>query len=215
MSPGESEAQRGERLARGDDGRAGPRQEESVPPEDRGESYGDPDVLLDVPSLNVEEIDLEVEDLRARVSFQAELADLVKINVGLDVDLGKVKLQIKGVEAQVQLKARLDNVRAIFSEVLETLQDDPQFFRDVSRAAYQTHESAEEPAQVALEAGESSEADGGAVTGETDARATEATNATNVAREKARELGVNLSTLEGTGSGGRVTLRDVEKAARG
>jgi hypothetical protein len=90
---------------------------------------GDPDVLLDVPSLNVEEIDLEVEDLRARVSFQAELADLVKIDVGLDVELGKVKLQIKGVEASAQLKARLDNVRAIFSEVLETLQDNPQFFR--------------------------------------------------------------------------------------
>ena len=108
---------------------------------------GDPDVLLDVPSLNVEEIDLEVEDLRARVSFQAELADLVKINVGLDVELGKVKLQIKGVEASAQLKARLDNVRAIFSEVLETLQDNPQFFRDVSGAPYQTHEPAEEPAQ--------------------------------------------------------------------
>ena len=172
-------------------------------------------MLLDVPSLNVEEIDLEVEDLRARVSFQAELADLVKINVGLDVELGKVKLQIKGVEAEVQLKARLDNVRAIFSEVLATLQDDPRFFRDASGAEYQTHEPAEEPVRRALDAGEPSEADG-AVTGETDARATEeATNATNVAREKARDLGLDLSTLEGTGSGGRITLRDVEKAARG
>src|SRR4028119_347051 len=112
MSPGGSESQRGERPAWEDDGRTGRQQEEYVPPEDRGESYGDADVLLDVPSLNVEEIDLEVEDLRARVSFQAELADLVKINVGLDVELGKVKLQIKGVEARAQLKARLDNARA-------------------------------------------------------------------------------------------------------
>jgi 2-oxoacid dehydrogenase-like protein with E3 subunit-binding domain len=214
MSPRGSESQRGERPARGDDGRTGPEQEEYVPQEDRGESYGDPDVLLDVPSLNVEEFDLEVEDLRAKVSFQAELADLVKINVGLDVELGKVKLQIKGVEARAQLKARLDNVRAIFSEVLETLQNDPQFFRDVSRAAYQPHESADEPPQGALGAGEPSEADG-AVTGETDARAPEVTNTTNVAREKAKELGVDLSTLEGTGSGGRITLRDVEKAAMG
>ena len=214
MSPGGSESQRGERPARGGDGPAGPRQDEALPPEDRGESHGDPDLLLDVPSLNVEEIDLEVEDLRARVSFQAELADLVKINVGLDVELGKVKLQIKGVEAEVQLKARLDNVRAIFSEVLATLQDDPQFFRDASGAEYHTHEPAEEPVREALGASEPSEADG-AVTGETDARATEATNATNVAREKAEELGVDLSTLEGTGSGGRITLRDVEKVARG
>jgi len=132
MAPRASEQQRGERPARGGDGQTAQEQEAYVPPEDRGESYGDPDVLLDVPSLNVEEIDLEVEDLRAKVSFQAELADLVKINVGLDVELGRVKLQIKGVEAQVQLKARLDNVRAIFSEVLGTLQDNPQFFRDAS-----------------------------------------------------------------------------------
>ena len=151
------------------------------------------------------------------MSFQAELADLVKINVGLDVELGRVKLQIKGVEAQVQLKARLDNVRAIFSEVLGTLQDNPQFFRDASGETYQAHEPTQEPAQRALgagEPGEPSETDG-AVTGETDARATEVANATNVARAKARELGVDLSTLEGTGSGGRITLRDVEKAARG
>jgi pyruvate/2-oxoglutarate dehydrogenase complex dihydrolipoamide acyltransferase (E2) component len=214
MAPRASEQQRGERPARGGDGQTAQEQEAYVPPEDRGESYGDPDVLLDVPSLNVEEIDLEVEDLRAKVSFQAELADLVKINVGLDVELGRVKLQIKGVEAQVQLKARLDNVRAIFSEVLGTLQDNPQFFRDASGETYQAHEPTQEPAQGALGAGEPSETDG-AVTGETDARATEVANATNVARAKARELGVDLSTLEGTGSGGRITLRDVEKAARG
>ena len=191
---------------------------------------GDPDVLLDVPSLNVEEIDLEVEDLRARVSFQAELADLVKINVGLDVELGKVKLQIKGVEASAQLKARLDNVRAIFSEVLETLQDNPQFFRDVSGAPYQTHEPAEEPAQElaqgALGTGEPTKVDGAAA-GETDDRRTDdrrtddrgtddrQVQATNAARQRAQKLGVELSTLEGTGSGGRILVRDVQRAARG
>ena len=191
---------------------------------------GDPDVLLDVPSLNVEEIDLEVEDLRARVSFQAELADLVKINVGLDVELGKAKLQIKGVEASAQLKARLDNVRAIFSEVLETLQDNPQFFRDVSGAPYQTHEPAEEPAQElaqgALGTGEPTKVDGAAA-GETDDRRTDdrrtddrgtddrQVQATNAARQRAQELGVELSTLEGTGSGGRILVRDVQRAARG
>src|SRR5215211_5419578 len=89
---------------------------------DRGESAGDPDLQFDVPVLSVEEIDLEVEDLQVRLSIQAELADLVKIKVVLDAELGELKLGIKGVEAQAQLKARLDNVRAIFSEVLESLQ---------------------------------------------------------------------------------------------
>jgi len=226
MSPGESDSRRGEHPTRGDERRD--REQEGYAnhaTEDRGESMGDPDVLLDVPSLNVEEIDLEVEDLRARVSFQAELADLVKIDVGLDVELGKVKLQIKGVEASAQLKARLDNVRAIFSEVLETLQDNPQFFRDVSGAPYQTHEPAEEPAQGlaqgALGTGEPTEADGAAA-GETDDRRTDdrgtddrQVQATDAARQRAQELGVELSTLEGTGSGGRILVRDVQGAAKG
>jgi hypothetical protein len=37
-------------------------------------STGDPDVLLDVPNLSVEEITLEVENLRARISLDARLA---------------------------------------------------------------------------------------------------------------------------------------------
>src|SRR5918998_5839797 len=106
MASNRSEPQRGERPAVESDGRTSQDEDYAVRhTEDRGETYGDPDVLLDVPMLNVEEIDLEVEDLRARVSFQAELADLVKINIGLDVELGRVKLGIKGVEAQAQLKA--------------------------------------------------------------------------------------------------------------
>jgi hypothetical protein len=44
----------------------------------------DPDVVLDVPTLNIEELDLEVEDLRAHVSVRAELANFVNINIGVD-----------------------------------------------------------------------------------------------------------------------------------
>jgi hypothetical protein len=37
----------------------------------------EPDVLLDVPNLEVDRITLEVDDLRAHVSVLAELANLV------------------------------------------------------------------------------------------------------------------------------------------
>jgi len=165
---------------------------------DRGESTEDPDLQLDVPTLRVEEIDLEVEDLQVRLSIQAELADLVKIKVGLDAELGRVKLGIKGVEAQAQLKARLDNVRAIFSEVLSSLQHSPQFFRQP------------------LDTGAEDETDDvSAPSAGTDAENTEEPEATEAARLKAMELGVDLSGLEGTGSGGRVILRDVTRAADG
>lgn len=207
MPPRGSESQRGERSVQ-DDGRPGrPEEYDARATEDRGESFGEPDVLLDVPVLKVEEIDLEVEDLRARVTFQAELADLVKINVGLEAELGRVKLEIKGVEAQAQLKARLDNVRAIFSDVLQSLEHNPRFFRDSSGTDPTTGSSQEAP-RDALGAPETAE---DTVTEEAGDQEVEATNA---AKEKAGELGLDLSTLEGTGSGGRIILRDVQRAAR-
>jgi pyruvate/2-oxoglutarate dehydrogenase complex dihydrolipoamide acyltransferase (E2) component len=39
--------------------------------------------------------------------------------------------------------------------------------------------------------------------------------ATEAAGRKAEELNVDLSRVEGTGQGGRITVGDVEKAARG
>jgi pyruvate/2-oxoglutarate dehydrogenase complex dihydrolipoamide acyltransferase (E2) component len=181
--------------------------------EDRGETYGDPDVVLDVPTLNVEEIDLEVEDLQVRVSLQAALADLVQINVGLEAELGEVKLGVKGVEAQAQLKARLDNVRAIFSEVLASLQHSPQFFRQTLASVNETG-GAQQDTSVDTPVVEETEGVRAPQPGG-DAEAPGEPEATEAARNKARMLGVDLSGLEGTGSGGRIIVRDVARAARG
>jgi pyruvate/2-oxoglutarate dehydrogenase complex dihydrolipoamide acyltransferase (E2) component len=164
--------------------------------QDRGDSVGDADLQLDVPALSIEEIELEVEDLQVRLSIQAELADLVKIKVGLDAELGEVKLGIKGVQAEAQLKARLDNVRAIFGEVLASLQHSPQFFRRPSDTGVETDDAPNPPAQVEAERPVESEA-------------------TEAAARRARELGVDLSGLQGTGAGGRIVVRDVTQAAEG
>ena len=40
-------------------------------------------------------------------------------------------------------------------------------------------------------------------------------DATHAARQKAEQLGVDLSEVEGSGAGGRITLTDVVKAAQG
>ena len=182
--------------------------------EDRGETYGDPDVVLDVPTLNVEEIDLEVEDLQVRVALQAVLADLVQINVGLKAELGEVKLTVKGVEAQAQLKARLDNVRAIFSEVLESLQHSPQFFRQASLdTANQTVGAPEDTTPDTEVVDGTGDVSGPSAGGGAEERGEP--EATEAARNKARELGVDLSGLEGTGAGGRIVVRDVTRAADG
>jgi hypothetical protein len=88
--------------------------------------HDEPDVLLDVTELRVEEISLEVEDLTARVSLQANVLDLLRLHVGVDAALGGVQLTIKGVEAKVLLKARLDNVARIIDRVLDTIDNNPQ-----------------------------------------------------------------------------------------
>lgn len=97
----------------------------------------EPDVFLDIPQLTVDEIELEVEDLRAKVSLQAEVLDLLKLNVGVDATLGRVKLKISGVEAQALLKVRLDNVAAIVSRVLATVDRNPQILENVTRGVEQ------------------------------------------------------------------------------
>ena len=93
----------------------------------------EPDVLLDVPNLEVEKITLEVDNLRAHISVLAELANLLNLSVGADVQLGRVKLEIVGVRAQALLKVRLENVRAILEKALETLGEHPEILENLAQ----------------------------------------------------------------------------------
>ena len=99
---------------------------------ERDSDSDEPDVLLDVPVVKVDEINLDVEQLRARVSLQAEVLDLLRLNVGADVFIGQVGLEIKGVEAQALLKVRLDNVARIVDRVLTTIDRNPQILEQIT-----------------------------------------------------------------------------------
>src|SRR5215218_11196578 len=94
----------------------------------------EPDVLLDVENLEVEKITLEVDNLRAHISVLAELANLLNLSVGADVQLGRVKLEIDGVRAKALLKVRLENVRAILEKALETLGEHPEILQNLAQA---------------------------------------------------------------------------------
>jgi pyruvate/2-oxoglutarate dehydrogenase complex dihydrolipoamide acyltransferase (E2) component len=167
----------------------------------------DPDVVLDVPTLNIEELDLEVEDLRAHVSVRAELADLVSINVGVDAYLDKVKLGIKGVEAQVLLKVKLERILGTIERALSAIEQNPGLLDARLRGPGQ------EAAQIEGSVGETDDqgpqefSPGSAPEGDAEVEVTTA------ARRKAEELGVNLSRVQGSGVRGRVLVTDVQKAA--
>ena len=93
-----------------------------------------PDVLLDVPVVKVDSLHLELDNLDAHVSLKAYVLDLVKLTVGVDVHLGRVALDIKGVEAQALLKVRLDHVAAVVDRVMTTLDRNPELLESLGEA---------------------------------------------------------------------------------
>jgi len=103
-------------------------------PQEQTPARQDVDVILDVSELEVDRIKLTVKDLRAHVSVLAELASLLYLQVGVHARLDEVELEIEGVRAKVLLKVRLDDVRAILKEALETVAEHPEILRILTRA---------------------------------------------------------------------------------
>jgi pyruvate/2-oxoglutarate dehydrogenase complex dihydrolipoamide acyltransferase (E2) component len=183
---------------------------------DQGDQPGseDADVTLDVPSLKVEELMLDVDNLRHRTSMQAELADMVKLNVGVETVIDGAKLELKGVDAQTFLRAKLDNIRDILSEALDTIDNNPEILQDIARISKETAGTGERALEGAAGTiGEEPEEETGEDSGGPRTGSADEPVATDAARRKAEELGLDLSQVEGTGDGGRILLRDVKQAA--
>ena len=98
------------------------------------EDWGE-DVYLDVPELHVDSLEIEVEDLKARVALQADVLSLLRLHVGIDATLGRVRLDLQGVDAQALLKVRLDKVAQILEDVLATINANPQIVEELARGA--------------------------------------------------------------------------------
>jgi len=103
---------------------------------------GPPDVLLDVPELKLDSLHFELDDLDAHVALKARVLNLVKLNVGIDVHLSRVKLDVKGVEAELVLKARLEHVTAIVDRLMTSLDRNPELVKGLSRAVSQVGQGA-------------------------------------------------------------------------
>ena len=93
-----------------------------------------PDVLLEVPRLSVEQITLEVDNVEAHLSLNAQVANLVSLQAGADVLIGNVMLEITGVQAEAYLEVRLDNVTAIIERTLQTIDSNPELLQGLLRS---------------------------------------------------------------------------------
>jgi len=200
------------------------------------------------------------------------------------VDLGAVKLGIKGLDAQVLLKVRLDNIRATLEQALKAIDRDPSIIErptgeasatdrqagddgrppdgvgtggEAERAVRRTVDESGNVLETVLDGSgdvlEESVSEGladlpleeeylddeGRIVGQArddvgniveeeldekgnvvgflgliEANETGRRNATEAAETKARQMGVDLSGVNGTGSGGRILVKDVQKAAK-
>jgi hypothetical protein len=99
-----------------------------------------PDVLLDVPQLKVEELGLEADNLHAQVALEARLGELLHIHVGVDVVTDRIAVEMKGVDAQAQLTARLDQVLSIIERTLKTVDAHPEVLTELAPAESEADE---------------------------------------------------------------------------
>jgi hypothetical protein len=100
-------------------------------PEDIEEAV---DVYVDAPVVKVDEIKFEMDDLRAHLAVLAEAGHFVQINAGVGVRLGKVELEIQGIETQALLETRLENVTKILERVVTSLERNPELLKSVGDA---------------------------------------------------------------------------------
>ena len=100
----------------------------------RAAAEPEPDVLLDVPELSVDEIRLAVDGLDADLSLRARLANLLQLDAGVRVHLEGVELDITGVRAETLLKVRLEKLVQILDRALTTIDRNPQLIDALARS---------------------------------------------------------------------------------
>jgi len=87
-------------------------------------AYPDPDVFLNA-SVSVNEIDIEVENLSAKINLDLQILQLLQFNAGVDLSVDNVNLLIQNVSAKVLLEARLENLVNMVDDVLSSLDLNP------------------------------------------------------------------------------------------
>ncbi|KAK8218707.1 hypothetical protein HDK77DRAFT_478844 [Phyllosticta capitalensis] len=84
-----------------------------------------PDIVLNVPELHVGKIELDVDNLRADINLNANVAKIVSINAGVAVSVDKVNITIADVDAELELVVRLGHLVDIVNRVFDSLDLNP------------------------------------------------------------------------------------------
>jgi pyruvate/2-oxoglutarate dehydrogenase complex dihydrolipoamide acyltransferase (E2) component len=180
---------------------------------------------------------IQQQTIQSAQDFYGESLGKIKSQLQSDrAQLESLAEQMPSEEAQAQIQELVDAYEAIESSLDQSAQDLgvedavnqalQQAQEAVGQVAGQAQEAAGQVGQVAQgvqdtagrAAGQAQEAVGGAAQQAQEAvgggHQEEEPDVTEAARQKADELGVDLSQVEGSGSGGRITIKDVQSAAK-
>lgn len=84
-----------------------------------------PAVQLDVRRLDVDSLVVTADSLDARLSLNASVGRLVRIEAGVRVRLDSVRVVVEGAEASADLRVDLDAVAAVLLEALAAIRQTP------------------------------------------------------------------------------------------
>ena len=125
----------------------------TMSPEDRAKFAANSDVYLEVPDLHVDQILLDVDNVNVHLALDARVANLVSLKAGADVGIGRVKLEIRGVQAEAYLVVRLDNVAKILDRTLTTIDKNPELLNRLLSTVNNTVGTVGNVANTALQPG--------------------------------------------------------------
>lgn len=112
-----------------------------------------PDVLVDVPNLSVDDIRLDVQKVHVQLALDARVANLLILNAGVEAGIDRVRLQISGVGAEARLIVRLDKVAKILDRTLLTIDNNPKIITNLLQAVDTTVNTVGGVANTALQPG--------------------------------------------------------------
>ena len=91
-----------------------------------GESQPTPDVEIDVERLRSDSLRVSADYLVLNLRLNADVADLLHIDAGLEVRVDSVTIDAHGTEAAAQARLYLDVVTDLLSEALQVIDEHPE-----------------------------------------------------------------------------------------
>ena len=162
---------------------------------------------------------IQQQTIQSAQDFFGESLGRIKGQLQSDrAELESLVEQVPQEEAKQQIQELVDSYSAIEDSVDQTAQG-LGITDTVNQALQQVQEAVGQVAGQAGQAAQGVQDTGGQLTQQVQQAAEgqqvqeEEPDATEAARQKAQELGVDLSQIEGSGSEGRITVKDVVSAA--